>query len=162
MNGFPGQTEESLWRSIEQSIDLKLDVYNIHAAAPPIKQMDNPENYHVNPSFQLWNNDPNIPANLFAEYTEWHRDKYGIPDTLGRHSISKELAFGVKPVVKPSAYKLLYSDETLVKSLEFFMADGRESIEYDLFFRESPLGFFPNMKFESENKIEKIISMDNV
>ena len=135
MNGFPGQTEEALFMSIEYGIELGLDVYNIHAAVPPIKQMEDPNRYGVNPLFRLWNNDPNIPPNLFSEYTEWHEEKYGSKDTLGRHTTSKQLAFAVEPTIRSSGYNLLYSDEVLVNSLVTFMGDGRESIEYDLFFR---------------------------
>jgi radical SAM superfamily enzyme YgiQ (UPF0313 family) len=136
MNGFPGQDEESLWRSIENAIRLELDVYNIHAAVPPLKQMINPEKYNVNPMFRLWNNDPNIPANLFGEYTQWHIETYGIPDTLGRHTTSKELAIGLPARTNSSAYRLLYSNDVLVQSLEKFMGQGRESIEYDLMYRD--------------------------
>ncbi len=136
MSGFPQQTEEALWNSIEHSINLKLDVYNIHAAVPPVRQMEAPDEYGVDPTFRIWNNDPNIPPNLFSEYTLWHLDEYGVPDTLGRHTTSKQILVGLKPEVQRTAYKLEYSAETLVKSLEIFMANGRESIEYDLFFRE--------------------------
>lgn len=135
MNGFPGQTQEALDLSVEYGIGLGLDVYNVHAAVPPIKQMEWPESYEVSSLFKFWNNDPNIPPNLFEEYTEWHRDIFGMEDTLGRHTTSKQLAFGVEPTVRHSAYNLSYSAEALLDSLVHFMENGRESIEYNLFFR---------------------------
>lgn len=87
------------------------DVYNYHAAVPPIKQMENPEAYSVSPSFRIWNNDPCIPPNLYIEYLEWHREEYGTPTTMGRHTPMRQfLDFG-DIIPQPAAYRLAMSDE---------------------------------------------------
>ena len=131
--GFGATDESSMADSVAFGKELALDVYNYHAAVPPIKQMMDPAAYAVSPDFRIWNNDPCLPPNLYGEYDKWHQELYGIPITMGRHTPMKLFlnSGNIKPF--PSAYQLDVGEDAIARYLEKAMGDGRESNEYQLF-----------------------------
>ncbi|EGW40597.1 radical SAM protein [Desulfosporosinus sp. OT] len=131
--GFGSTNESSIAQSVDYAASLELDVYNYHAAVPPIKQMENPEKYNVSPIFRLWHNDPSIPGHLYEEYSNWHLGQFGTPITMGRHTPMKQFFAMGKVTPLPSAYKLEVADEVIAREIQRAMGAGREKNEATLF-----------------------------